>query len=133
MAKKAPKMAIAAPSEPSENVVFEYIKSPFFRVIHADGAVGGVTPSGNIHFALYSERGPIPKQTVHGRNPDGTLGDPIPSQTISRAGIIREMDVDVVMNRALVPVLITWLKKALEQAENQVKEYQNLQGHSDVE
>ena len=40
-------------------VAFDYIKGQHFRAIRADGAIGGITPSGSIHFALYSERHPI--------------------------------------------------------------------------
>jgi len=121
VAKRATKSAIPTPSEPPQNVVFEYIKSPLFRVIHADGAIGGVTPTGNVHFALYSERGAIPRQMVHSRNPDGTLGDPIPSQMVQRPDVIREMDVDVVMTREFIQVFITWLQKTQQQAESQIQ------------
>jgi hypothetical protein len=131
VAKRGAKSAVPTPPEPSQNVVFEYIKSPLFRVIHADGAIGGVTPTGSIHFALYSERGAIPRQTVHPRNPDGTLGDAIPSQTIQRPGVIREMDVDVVMNVGFVPVFITWLQKVQQQAEEQIQAAMKAKAKSD--
>lgn len=41
---------------------FNYIKSAQFRVIHADGAIGGVTPNGFIHMALFNERAAIPRE-----------------------------------------------------------------------
>jgi hypothetical protein len=66
-------------------IAFEYIKSNLFRVIHADGAIGGVTPSGNLHLAFFSERPAIPRMIVHKRDPSGTLGPPIPEKTITRA------------------------------------------------
>lgn len=132
MAKRAAKSAVPTPPEPPHNVIFEYIKSPLFRVIHSHGAIGGVTPTGNIHFALYSERNAIPRQTVHSRNPDGTLGDPIPSQTIQRPGIVREMDVDVVMNVAFVPVFIGWLQKIQQQAEEQIQAAMKAKANSDA-
>jgi hypothetical protein len=94
-----------------QNVVFEYIKSQLFRVVHADGAVGGVTPSGNLNIAFYSERPAIPRMMVHKRNEDGTLGDPLPEQTIVRPGIIREMDVDVVIRPEAVDALVVWLQQ----------------------
>jgi hypothetical protein len=51
------------PELPQEDevVVFEYIKSQLFRVIHSDGAIGGITPTGNVHVAFYSDRAAIPK------------------------------------------------------------------------
>ena len=56
-------------------IAFDYIKGNFFRVIHADGVLGGSTPSGNIHMAFFSDRQPIPKREVYGLKPDGSLGD----------------------------------------------------------
>jgi hypothetical protein len=93
-----------------QTVAFEYIKSQLFRVVHADGAVGGVTPSGNLHIAFFSERPAIPRMLVHQRNPDGTLGDLLPEQTVVRPGIIREMDFDVVIRPEVVDTLLNWLQ-----------------------
>jgi hypothetical protein len=100
----------AAAPEP-QNVAIEYIKGQLFRVVHADGAIGSITPSGNVHIAFYSERAAIPRMMVHPRNENGTLGPPIPEQTVTRPGLIREMDVDVVMGPAAVDALITWLQE----------------------
>ena len=95
-------------------VIFEYIKGQNFRVVHADGAIGGVTPGGNIHMAFYSERSAIPRLMVHEVTADGALGALKPEKTVSRAGIVREMDVDVVMSEAGIDALLAWLaqKKA---------------------
>ncbi|MER9421448.1 hypothetical protein NKI88_03185 [Mesorhizobium sp. M0317] len=96
-----------------EVVVFEYIKSAYFRVIHADGAIGAVTPEGNIHFSLFSNRPAIPRLEVYAKNADGTLGDLVPEHTVVRAGIIREMDVDVIINPATAQALVNWLNANL--------------------
>lgn len=109
MAKSTRRKKKNAVQEPT-NVVFEYIKSQHFRVIHADGAIGGITPSGNVHVAFYSERPAIPRMMVHEANPDGSLGKLLPEQTVKRPGVIREMDVDVVLNLSGVESLLVWLK-----------------------
>jgi hypothetical protein len=57
---------------------FHFRKSSLFRVIHADGAYGGISPNGNIHFALYNERFPIPKITSRGFTKDGRLNIAVP-------------------------------------------------------
>jgi hypothetical protein len=87
-------------------IAFEYIKSQLFRVIHADGVIGSVTPNGNVHVAFFSERPAIPRMMVYPRNPNGTLG---PEKTLARPGIIREMDVDVVLSPAALDLMLTWL------------------------
>jgi hypothetical protein len=66
-------------------VPFNYIKSSGFRVIHVDGAIGSVTPRGLIHAALFSERMPTPRVTVHPIAPDGNLMPPVEQEI--RAGV----------------------------------------------
>src|SRR5215204_882367 len=104
---------MAKKSQPNEapEIIFEYIKSNLFRVIHCDGAIGGVTPSGNLHIAFFSERPAMPRTLVHTRNEMGTLGPPIPERTEGRRSVIREMDVDVVVAPRAVDALIQWLEQ----------------------
>ena len=45
------------PKRPTR-VRFHYLKSQLWRVVHVDGAIGGITPRGMIHAALYSEEEP---------------------------------------------------------------------------
>ena len=57
---------------------FDFIKSNYFRVICVDGAFGGVSPTGrSVHMAIYSERRPLPRKTVHSIEEDGDLGDEV--------------------------------------------------------
>ena len=96
---------------------FDFIKSNFFRVIHADGAFGGLAPSGNIHMALYSERRPIPTKMVHSIE-GGHLGPEIMNKRQERTAMVREVEVDVVLNIPQALTLRDWLTdkiKAFEQ------------------
>ena len=95
-------------------VAFDYIKNHHFRSIRADGAIGGITPNGNIHFALYSERLPLPKRLVHEVNEDGSLGPVMPNETVSRDAIVREMEVDVFLDISVARGLSEWLKEKLK-------------------
>lgn len=87
------------PGAPRDRVTIEYIKSQYFRVIHADGAIGGVTPGGNLHFALFSERPAIPRRVVTLLEGE-RFGANVPEETVVREGLIREMDVDVILTLA---------------------------------
>lgn len=78
-------------------VRFHYLKSTQYRVIHSDGAIGGVSAHGYINFSLYSERQAIPREQVFPVMPNGKLGEPIDSESVSREGMVREMDVNVIM------------------------------------
>src|SRR4051812_31841440 len=91
MAKKSQRNK--APRE----IDFDLIKSNWFRVIHADGAIGGVGPQANIHMALYSERRAIPTKIVHVLENSQQLGPEVRSKRQGRAGMVREVEVDVVL------------------------------------
>lgn len=99
-------------------VAFDYIKSQLFRVIRADGAIGGLTPNGNsINFALYTERHPIPRRLVH-QVEEGKLGAVLPNETVSRDAIVREMDVEVFLSVDVARSLQQWLGDKISEWES---------------
>ncbi len=100
--------------EKPKSLKFHYIKSPMFRVVHVDGLFGGVTPTAFIHFALYSERMPIPQQTEQVVNADGTLGPEVPEGRVVRDGVVRELEVDAIMNIDVARSMRDWLTGQLE-------------------
>lgn len=77
-------------------VTYHYLKSAQFRVVHVDGATAGITPGGLLHVAIFNERPAIPQQTVHPIEPDGKVG--APTSTITRGGIVREVEVEALMS-----------------------------------
>jgi hypothetical protein len=94
-------------------VRFHYIKSPEFRTIHADGGIGGPTPGGQFHLALYAERFPIPTLTEHEARPEGP-GPEIREARVARDGIVRELQVDVVFDYRTAQSLLKWLQERIE-------------------
>ena len=100
------------------SVAFDYIKSPDFRTVWADGAIGGVTPAGLIHFAVYSERPAIPRRQVFAVLDDEAagqrLGSEIIEKRISRDAIVREMPVDIVVSANVAESLAQWLVQQVE-------------------
>ena len=88
-----------------------------FRVIHVDGAIGGITPAGFLHVSLYSERAAIPREIVHKVNPEGTLGIELKQNT--RGGIVREMESDLMLSIPAAQSLYDWLGRHLESARKQ--------------
>lgn len=99
---------------PSEReIAFDYVKAPDFRVVWADGALGGVTPNGHIHFALYAERQAIPRRQVfvmeEGKDGMVTLGQEQLDKQISRGSVVREMGCDVMMSIQAAENLANWL------------------------
>ena len=97
-------------SVPRAHINFHYIKANQFRVIHADGVHGGLHPRGNIQMSFFSERVPIPKKVSHEIADDGRLGKEIVAERESRDGIVREVEVGVVMGVEEARALVKWLQ-----------------------
>jgi len=112
------KSAARGNGDASDRVAFDYIKSEHFRVIRADGAIGGVTPNGTIHMAFYSERLAIPRRVVYELGSNGRLGKEIESEKVSRDSIVREMDVDLFINLDTAIALHEWLGHRIADAQN---------------
>ena len=103
----------------SQNVTFHYLKSTQYRVVHVDGAIGGPTSTGLIHIAMYSEHSAIPREQVFSLTKDGTLGDLV--QTVSRGGVVRELEVDAMMTLDYAKSLRDWLINQINKLEKSSK------------
>lgn len=108
-------------SPPLKEIRFNYIKSNLFRMVRVDAIWAGITPNLDIHVNLCSERYPIPQQTLHKIEPDGSLGEEIIEARISLEGIEREIEVGAVMDISTAKSLIELLQDLVEQIEK-VKE-----------
>lgn len=97
---------------------FDLIKSNFFRVVYAEGAWGGVSPRGKLNIAFYNERSAIPTKTALTLVKDGTgaLKSAGPEEIVSsRNTIVRELEVEVVMDLAGAVDFYQWLGERIEQ------------------
>jgi hypothetical protein len=92
---------------------FHYIKSNYWRVIRAEGAIGGITPSGDIFFSLYNERVPLPDVTVQAIE-NGHLSPEIIEQRKTSDGILRDIEVGVNLSAHTAKALIKWLQEKVE-------------------
>ena len=99
-------------SAPSK-LKFHYIKSNFWRVIKADGAIGGITPRGDVFFSLYNERVPLPDVTVQAIE-NGRLSAEIIEERTTAEGILREIEVGVNMDLDTAKALVRWLQEKID-------------------
>jgi hypothetical protein len=113
--------------ETADRLQIRFIKSAFFRVMCADGAIAGITPSGGIHVEFYNTRAAMPDRVTHVLD-KGMLGDEIESERIATGGLVREVEGQIVMNRETAEALITILRsqldtlKAVKQAKTEAKD-----------
>lgn len=99
-----------------EQIEYHLIKGNNFRVIHVDGGVGGITPRGFVHIALYNERNAIPKVMVSDLIPGGGVSEERTEQVLGEPniGVVRELEVDLIFNEQTAREIYDWLGRKIE-------------------
>lgn len=105
------------PAAPTTHLRFHQIRSPHFRVIHADGVWGGPTPHGFINATFYSERLPIPQEIVIEVAADGRAEELV-AERVGREGVLRELEVSIMCAPRVAREFAQWLIKQAEQVES---------------
>ena len=99
-------------------IQFNYIKSNHFRVIHADGVIGNGTPRNALYIGFYSERIPLPDTLTYQVDEKGRLGkELLEEREIKSEGILREVEVGVVVDLDMAKALVLWLSNMVRQIE----------------
>lgn len=99
-------------------IKFNYIKSNQFRVVHADGVIGNGTPRNDLFIGFYSERIPLPDCLTYEVDEKGKLGNELlEEREIKSEGILREVEVGVVVDLNLAKALVLWLSNVIRQIE----------------
>ena len=106
-----------------EEFDFHFLKSSNFRVVHCDGVWGGTTPRGYITMSIYSERSPFPQKVTHEVAKNGAIDKE--KRREGKEGIVREVEVEVVLDLATAKTLIPWLQGHIQFLENQQRQIQN--------
>jgi len=88
--------------------------------MHADGALGSVTPAGEAFLAFYVERAPIPKTLVFPVAADGNIAT-TPSAVSGKQGVFREIHSAVVLSPKALHALHKHIEKLLQQIEDAAK------------
>lgn len=104
-------------TEASKKLRIEYVKSQFFRVLHCDGAFGGTTPRLQLLITFYNERFPIPKVLTYDQTIAGAPGVEVLEERESKEGIIREVDVGVVLDLPAAKAFSAWLTAKISELE----------------
>ncbi len=97
-----------------ESIVIHNVKNSGFRLVHVDGAHGGITPSGYINLNFYSQRGVIPLGTEFAIM-DGQIAEPIKDIEGSKTGIIREFEFGIYMDINACENLKVFLERKIEE------------------
>jgi hypothetical protein len=96
---------------PEVEIIFE--KSPQYRVIHADGAWGGLTAQLGLHLGFYSEFRQPPESITYSLEKD----QPIEKVRTGREAVVRHVEVEVAFSLQTAQSLRDWLDTKLKEAE----------------
>jgi hypothetical protein len=88
-----------------------YEKSPQFRVIHCDGAFGGLTPQRFFGMSLYAERVKPPDRIVLEPDEKGNLTE---RPVFTKHEIIREVEATVLLSLDQAESLGRWLLRGVQ-------------------
>lgn len=100
--------------ERPKRVRFDFVRSPFFRVVHSNGAWGGITPREELSVTFFSERHSPPLQVTHTLTPQGRLG-PETGREKGTGDIQRECEVEVIMSMAEAVSLHRWIGDKIDE------------------
>lgn len=75
-----------------------FVKGTCFRVVHANGVWYGGDNQGNLHLTFFNERSPLPKMVIVNLDERGMVVGEDVSKRDSKQGIVREMEVDIVLS-----------------------------------
>ena len=93
-------------------LTFHFIKSNAHRVIHSDGAWGGVSPQGFLAISFFSERSPIPQTTTRSLSGDGeTYGEE--KIGVRQENLVREVECTIMMDERAARSLKQWLDEKI--------------------
>ncbi|MCC6466341.1 MAG: hypothetical protein IT463_13460 [Planctomycetes bacterium] len=95
----------------SRIITMHYAKCEGFRTVHVDGVIGGPTPQGYLHMALFSERLPIPLEVDTSVSEEGKLGADV--ATRGKSGVFREIQMDAMLDLDTARALRDWLSKTI--------------------
>ena len=110
-------------------VFFKYEQGAGYRLVHATGARGAMTPSGDILFELFTEFAVPPSEEIRRINPNGTLGElesaPPKKETVE---IIRQLQIGVVVSPSDAESIGKWLLRKVEEAKSRQAIVQSKKG-----
>lgn len=94
----------------------DYLKSNQFRVFHADGVWGCLTPNLNIQIAFWNERFAIPEQVIYRSTPDNEIEEIKEKRLDGESTIIRELEICTIIDVETAEMLVEFLQEKIQEA-----------------
>ncbi len=105
-----------------KRITFEYVRSPGYRIVAANGAAGGLTPQGDLLISFFVESAAFPEESTHQVGPDGKLGAEEGQAQSETPRVERHLQVGVLLSRPQAAALADWIQARLEAASPGIQE-----------
>ena len=100
----------------------DFRRSASFRIVHADGVWGGVTPYGKVYMTFFSEAPPLPEAMAYSLSADGTALEEVRADRRGSTNPTREVEVGVVMDLNVAKSFLKWLAEKIDWIEKAQRE-----------
>ncbi len=104
-------------SKSDKPYIVHFLKSNSFKVIHADGAHGGISPKGLLNMSVFSERLPIPKKEIF-KEEDGVLKH---FDRVGKEDLVREVEATILMDYPTMVMIRDWMTGQIKEFEKRYK------------
>ena len=105
----------------SKRIQFAYRESRSYRTIHVGGAFGGINTSGDIFAGIFSVRPHLPNSSFVDIDEAGTaLGG---EQHETTPGMVREVEVGLLMDLETAKAIRTWLNEKITTLESAIEQH----------
>jgi hypothetical protein len=101
--------------EANAKIEFKYVFPDDYNPSYANGAVGGITPKGELIINYYVERPPLPYSVTHALDANGTIGEQLEKDPNKGFHVmVRVVTSGVILNHTAAREIHEWLGKHLE-------------------
>ena len=105
-------------SKSKKAIQIAYRQSPTYRNLYVSGAYGGLTPTGEIFMGIYSQRLHFPQASSVEVDPSGNSKE---VDFVTDQGLVRDMEVGLMMDIGTAKAVHDWLHAKLEDAAKREK------------
>lgn len=104
---------------PGTQLKFKYKFKSDYNPVYCNGAIGGVSPKGEIIANFYQERHPLPKSTIHDVDENGKLSQEKSFEPDDyQSSYIRFVECGLVLNKKSAKSIVKWLQSKIDQLES---------------
>ena len=96
----------------ADSLIYDFVESPHYREIYADGVWGGLHPGGYIQMTIFKEKSYLPNSVEYNVSEGGLLEE---KERILPDTVTRELEVDVRLTLNTAILMRNWLNDRIDE------------------